>query len=50
MVAVEDQTTEDAAVVRRVAALFEEIRGYALNVQDSRALIMEAIERWKSQQ
>jgi hypothetical protein len=50
MVTVEDQTTEDDTVVRRVAALFEEIRGYALNVQDSRALIMEAIERWKSQQ
>ena len=50
MLAVEDQTTEDRTLTRKTLALFEEIRGYALNIEDSRALIMEAIERWKSRQ
>ena len=50
MDAVEDQTSEDRTLTRKAVALFEEIRGYALNVADSRALIMEAVERWKSQE
>ncbi len=50
MLAVEDQTMEDTKLTRKAIALFEEIRGYALSVADSRAVILEAIERWKSQQ
>ena len=50
MVTVEDQVTNDEARVRRVARLFENIRGYALSAEDSRALIVEAITQWKSRQ
>jgi hypothetical protein len=50
ILAVEDQTMEDTALTRKAIALFEEIRGYALTVADSRAVILEAIEEWKSQQ
>lgn len=50
MLTMEDQTSEDHTLTRKALALFEQIRGYALNVEDSRAFIMEAIERWKSQQ
>jgi hypothetical protein len=50
MVTVEDQVTNDEAVVRRVAALFEKIRSYALSADDSRALIVEAITQWKNKQ
>ena len=48
MLATEDQTMEDTALTRKTIALFEEIRGYALNAEESRALILEAIELWKS--
>jgi Domain of unknown function (DUF5753) len=50
MLAVEDQMQEDRTLTRKAIALFEEIRGYALSAEDSRALIREAIERWKGQQ
>ncbi len=50
MEAVEDQTTENRELVRQAAAVFEQIRGHALNVEDSRAAIVEAITRWKSEQ
>jgi transcriptional regulator with XRE-family HTH domain len=50
MLAIEDQTMEDTALTRKAGALFEEIRGYALSVADSRALILEAIRRWSQQQ
>jgi transcriptional regulator with XRE-family HTH domain len=50
MLAIEDQTMEDTALTRRAGALFEEIRGYALSVADSRAVILEAIRRWSQQQ
>lgn len=50
MVTVEDHVTDDPAAVRTVAALFEEIRSYARNAKESRALLMEADERWNSQQ
>jgi transcriptional regulator with XRE-family HTH domain len=49
MMNVEDQVTENPAVVARAVAWFEIARGYALNVADSRAALTEAIERWKSQ-
>jgi len=48
MITVEDQTTNTPAVVDRAIALFEDIRGYALSVADSRVLIQEAIEKWNS--
>ena len=50
MLAVEDQTMEDTTLTRKAVALFEEIRGHALHVADSRTVILEAIEKWKSQQ
>jgi transcriptional regulator with XRE-family HTH domain len=50
MITVEDQTTAAPAVVDRVIGLFEEIRGYALPIEESRSLIQEALQRWKSQQ
>jgi hypothetical protein len=50
MITVEDQTTNTPAVVDRASALFEDIRGYALSVMESRALIQEALQRWKNQQ
>jgi len=31
-------------------ALFEDIRGYALSVAESRVLIQEAIQQWRKQQ
>jgi hypothetical protein len=50
MYAVEDQTTEGRTLTRKAAILFEKIRGHALNVGDSRAVLMEAREFWNSQQ
>jgi len=50
MVTVEDHVTDDPAAVRTVAALFDEIRSYARNAKESRSLLMEADERWNSQQ
>jgi transcriptional regulator with XRE-family HTH domain len=50
MITVEDHVTDDSTVVGKAIALFEEIRSYALNAAESRALITEAIETWKSQQ
>jgi Domain of unknown function (DUF5753) len=50
MVTVEDHVTDDPAVVGKVLARFEEIRGYALNVAESRTVITEALQRWNSQQ
>ena len=47
---VEDQTMDDPALVGKAAALFERIRGYALTIEESRALIQEALQRWQSQQ
>lgn len=48
--AAEDQSSEDTALTRKAIALFEEIRGYAHNIADSRTIIMEAIEAWNQQQ
>jgi hypothetical protein len=50
MITVEDHVTADSDVVGKAAAVFEEIRGYALNVVDSQALLTKAIGRWNSQQ
>jgi transcriptional regulator with XRE-family HTH domain len=48
--AVQDQTTSDSALVREAIMIFELIRGRALNVQESRAALMEARQQWASQQ
>jgi hypothetical protein len=47
MSAVEDQTTDNRDLVRQAAVIFEHVRGNALNVEESRAVVLEAIERWK---
>ena len=48
MLAVEDQPSEDPTLTRGILALFERIRGHALSVEESRIIISEAIEKWKS--
>jgi hypothetical protein len=48
--AVADQITDSRELVRTMAAVFEQIRGHALNVEESQAAIVEAIERWKREQ
>ncbi len=50
MITVEDHVTDDPAVAGKVIAMFEGIRGYALNVAQSRVVMTEALQRWKSQQ
>jgi hypothetical protein len=47
---VEDQTQDDPVLVKKASALFERIRGYALTIEESRAIIQEALQRWNSQQ
>jgi hypothetical protein len=49
MVTLEDQTTTRPALVDGAIGLFEEIRGYALSVAESRVLIQEALQRWSQQ-
>ncbi len=49
MVTVEDHVSDESDVSGKVIALFEEIRGYALNVAQSRAAISEALQRCESQ-
>jgi hypothetical protein len=46
----EDHVTDDPPAADRAIALFEHVRGYALNVVESREVITEAIERWKARQ
>jgi transcriptional regulator with XRE-family HTH domain len=48
--AVEDQTLDDKAVVRKAIAVFREIQGRALTAEESRTVVAEAIEKWKSLQ
>lgn len=48
--AVQDQTTDDSALVREAIMIFELIRGRALNVEESRTVLMEARQQWASQQ
>ena len=50
MDALDDQPSEDPTRTRGALESFEEIRGYALSVEESRVLIRKAIEQWKSQQ
>jgi transcriptional regulator with XRE-family HTH domain len=50
MVTVEDHASDEPEAAGKVIALFEEIRGYALNVVQSRTVITEALQGWKSRQ
>jgi transcriptional regulator with XRE-family HTH domain len=50
MVTVEDHVSDEPDAVGKVIALFEEVRGYALNVVQSREVLAEALQRWKSRQ
>ena len=50
MLTVEDQIQEDHTLTRKSLIIFEKLRGYALNIGDSRAALMEAREHWNSQQ
>jgi transcriptional regulator with XRE-family HTH domain len=50
VVAIEDQTTQDKALVRKATKLFREIQSRALNVEETRTFIRERLERWRSQQ
>ncbi len=43
---VEDQLSQDPAVVRKARATFTNVRADALNRPDSRNRLMEAMERW----
>jgi hypothetical protein len=49
MEGVEDQTTQNRALVRKAAVIFDLVRRDALPRLPSRTLILEAAERWKSQ-
>jgi transcriptional regulator with XRE-family HTH domain len=50
VVAVEDHVQDDPAAAARIIALFEEIRSYARNAAESRAVMTEALHTWNSQQ
>jgi transcriptional regulator with XRE-family HTH domain len=45
---VEDRTSQDRALVRRAAVVFDRVRRDALPRVPSRALILEAAEKWKT--
>jgi hypothetical protein len=47
--ALTDQITDNREQVRQAAEVFEHVRGFGLNVDESRAAIMEAAEWWKSE-
>jgi hypothetical protein len=37
-------------VVRKATRLFRQIQGHALSIEETRALITEAIQQWSQQQ
>jgi hypothetical protein len=45
---IEDQTTENRPLVSKAVIVFDLIRGDALPRDESRSLILEIAERWKS--
>jgi hypothetical protein len=49
MLAVEDVPSLDPTISRKALTLFEKVRSHALNVEDTRAAIMEARTHWDSQ-
>jgi transcriptional regulator with XRE-family HTH domain len=48
--AVADQNSQDKAVLRESTKLFRQIQSRALNTEDSRTLIREALHQWSQQQ
>jgi transcriptional regulator with XRE-family HTH domain len=48
--AIEDQNSQNKAVLRDATKLFRDIQSRALNVEDSRTVIREALQRWSQQQ
>jgi transcriptional regulator with XRE-family HTH domain len=46
---VEDQNSQDKAPLREATKLFRDIQSRALNAEDSRTLIREALQRWSQQ-
>jgi hypothetical protein len=48
--AVEDHNSQDKAILRESTKLFRQIQSRALNAEDSRILIREALQRWSQQQ
>jgi hypothetical protein len=48
METVEDHTTQDRALVRRAAIIYDLVRRDALPRVPSRAFILEVAEQWKS--
>jgi hypothetical protein len=46
---VEDQNSQDKAILREATKLFRDVQSRALNVEDSRTLIREALERCQKQ-
>jgi len=50
MITFEDQTTSESALAESASGMFERIRGYARPVDESRAIIQEALKRWQSRQ
>jgi hypothetical protein len=48
MEAVEDVTTDSRSLIRRAANIFVRVQADALPRAASRALILEAVERWKA--
>ena len=48
--AVQDQTTNDSALVLEAIMIFELIRSRALNAEESRRIIVEARQQWQNRQ
>jgi transcriptional regulator with XRE-family HTH domain len=46
---VQDQNDQDKVILREATKLFRQIQSRALNVEDSRTLIREALHRWSQQ-
>ena len=47
---VEDVTEERRPLARRAALIFDRVRGHALACEESRSLMLEVAEQWKSRQ
>jgi transcriptional regulator with XRE-family HTH domain len=48
VVAMADQNSQDKPEVRKATKLFRQIQSRGLNIEDTRALIREALQRWQS--
>ena len=50
LLTLQDQTMEESTLTREALTLFEKLRSNGLNVEDTRAALMEAKKHWESQQ